>query len=100
MASHPPVKLSILRDIGWREWDPIGLQTLEGSWEGSAAADEYDGYLLHLAARLQKGEPDGPLVDYLVQIETKNMGSTPRPSTRPRASATVAAVREYVSSLA
>ena len=88
MSSLPPVKLSILRDIGWREWDPIGLRTSDGGWEGSAAADEYDSYLLHLAGRLQKGEPDGPLVDYLVHVETEHMGLTPTPSARPRAGAT------------
>jgi hypothetical protein len=98
MPSHPPVKLSILRDIGWREWDPIGLSTL-GGWEGSSAADEYDRYLLHLAARLQKGEPDEPMVDYLVRIETEHMGLSLSPSSRSRAVATVAAVREYVGSL-
>lgn len=99
MSSHPPVKLSILRDIGWRDWDPIGLSTLEGGWEGSSAADEYDRYLIHLAMRLQKGEPDEPMVDYLVRIETEHMGLSSSPSARPRAVATVAAVREYVESL-
>jgi hypothetical protein len=94
MSLLPPVKLSILRDIGWREWDPIGLSTLEGGWEGSSAADEYDQYLVHLAARLQRGEPDGPLIDYLVRIETEHMGLSPSPDTHLRASATVAAVRE------
>jgi len=99
MSSQPPVKLSVLRDIGWREWDPIGLRTLEGGWESSSAADEYDNYLLHVAARLQKGEPDSPAVDYLVNIETEHMGLRPTPSARPRAVATVAAIREYVRDL-
>lgn len=100
MSSRPPVKLSALRDIGWREWDPIGLRTLEGGWEDSSAADEYDSYLLHVAARLQNGEAEGPLVDYLVEVETDHMGLTSDASTRPRAVATVASVREYVRHLA
>jgi hypothetical protein len=100
MSSQPPVKLSALRDIGWREWDPIGLQTIEGGWQGSSAADEYDNYLLHVAARLQKGEPDGPLVDYLVDVETEHMGLTPSQTTHTRAAATVNALREYVRQLA
>lgn len=99
MSSLPAVKLSILRDIGWREWDPIGLSAIEGGWEVSSAADEYDQYLLHLAVRLQKGEPDGQIVDYLLGIETEHMGLRPRPDTRPRAVATVAAVREYLRGL-
>jgi hypothetical protein len=99
MASRPSVKLSVLRDIGWSEWDPIGLRTLEGGWQGSSAADEYDQYLLHVAGRLQRGEADGGLVDYLVDIETDHMGSSPSPTAQPRAVATVKAIREYVQSL-
>lgn len=89
----------MLRDIGWREWDPIGLQTIEGGWQGSSAADEYDNYLLHVAARLQEGEPDGPLVDYLANVETEHMGLTPSLTTHSRAAATVSALREYVGAL-
>lgn len=99
MSSHPSVKLSALRDIGWREWDPIGLSKIKGGWEGSSAADEYDNYLLHLAARLQNGEADDPLVDYLVHIETGHMGLTPNATARPRAAATTAAMREYLREL-
>lgn len=99
MTSRLPVKLSVLRDIGWSEWDPIGLRELDGGWEGSNAADEYDGYLLNVAGRLQRGEPDSDLVDYLVEIETDHMGAGLTPTARPRASATVKAIREYVRSL-
>ena len=95
---HPPVKLSVLRDIGWREWDPIGLRPAEG-WQASSAADEYDSYLLHVAARLQKDERDADLIDYLVRIETEHMGLRRGDTTRARAAATVAALREYVEGL-
>lgn len=97
--SRPSLKLSVLRDIGWREWDPIGLQPLEGGWQASSAADEYDSYLLHVAARLQNGDPDATLTDYLVNIETQHMGLNPSDTTRPRAAATVGALREYVHGL-
>lgn len=99
MSSRSPVKLSILRDIGWREWDPIGLRTIEGGWEGSSAADEYDSYLLKVVGRLQSGEPDSPLVDFLLGSEIEYMGLGFTPSARPRAVATVKAIREYVSTL-
>lgn len=98
MSSRPPVKLSALRDIGWREWDPIGLSTADG-WEGSNAADEYDGYLLHIASRLQDGQGDDELIGYLVRMETEHMGLTPSITARRRAAATIAAMREYVSDL-
>jgi cytochrome P450 len=95
---YPPVKLSVVREIGWRKWDPIGLLPAEG-WEASSAADEYDSYLLNVAARLQKGEPDADLTDYLVSIETEHMGISPSNTTRIRAAATVAALQEYVDGL-
>jgi hypothetical protein len=93
----PPVKLSILRDIGWTEWDPIGLR--EGDWRDMAGADEYDGYLLHAATRLQHGEPDSELIDYLVNIETEHMGLDASPTARSRAAAAVAAIKAYVQTL-
>ena len=99
MSCRPAVKLSVLRDIGWREWDPIGLRGSEDGWEQSDAADEYDSYLLQVAACLQNGEADGPVVDYLVGIESEHMGLGPAPTARSRAVATVAAIREYVREL-
>lgn len=99
MPARPPVRLSVLRDIGWREWDPIGLATPDGGWDGICAADEYDRYLLHLAARLQGGEADDTLVGYLVHIETEHMGLAQNATARARATATVAAMRAYVAGL-
>jgi hypothetical protein len=96
----PPVKLSVLRDIGWREWDPIELGGADGDWAGSDAADEYDRYLLHATARLQKGELDDLIIDFLVETETDHMGVDWRTDARLRATATVAALREYVTDIA
>lgn len=95
----PSLKLSILRDIGWREWDPIGLLPAEGDWQASSATDEYDNYLLNVASRLQRGYADAALIEYLVEIETDHMGLSPSETTRSRADATVAALKEYVQSL-
>jgi hypothetical protein len=96
---QPAVKLSVLRDIGWREWDPIGLLPVDGGWPASSAANEYDRYLLHAAARLQSGEAEAALIDYLVDIETQHMALRPSDSTRRRAAATIVALRDYVHSL-
>ena len=62
MSPHRAVKLSALRDIGWREWDPIGLGP---DWGEHAAADECDAYLLHASRCLQTGQPAGAVVEYL-----------------------------------
>lgn len=93
------MKLSVLRDIGWTEWDPIGLADIEGGWRDNDGANEYDAYLLQVAARLQRGEPEVILVDYLVRVETDHMGLSPGPTTRPRAVAAVDAIKAYVQSL-
>jgi len=93
---QPLIDLSILRDIGWREWDPIELRKLEGGWEGSSAADEYDDYLLHVATCLQSDGVESDLVDYLIGIETEHMGLDPSSTTRSRARATITAIRDYV----
>lgn len=40
--------LARLREIGWGEWDPIGIrQHNDHDWR-LGAADEYDSYLLHV----------------------------------------------------
>src|SRR5436305_6809761 len=96
MSSQAPPKLSLLRDIGWSRWDPIGLNGSEGGWQHSDAADEYDRYMLRVAGGLQSGEPDGVLVDYLVSIETRHMGLPVSSEARTRAEATVAAIREHM----
>lgn len=87
------MKLSVLRDIGWDQWDPIRLNGSEGGWRRSDAADEYDRYLLRVAGGLQSGEPDEALVKYLVSIETGHMGLADTATARTRAEATVAAIR-------
>lgn len=93
---RPSVKLSVLRDIGWERWDPIGLNGSEGGWRRSNAADEYDRYLQRVVGGLQSGESHGALVDYLVSIETMHMRLTDPSAARSRAESTVAAIREHL----
>ena len=99
MSWSASLKLSVLRDIGWEHWDPIRLNGSEGRWRRNNAADEYDRYLVRVAGRLQSGDPDDVLVDYLVGIETRHMGLADNPAARSRARATVAAIRDQVERL-
>jgi len=92
------VKLSVLRDIAWAEWDPIGLNGSEGGWRRSYAADEYDRYMRRVEKGLGSGEENEALVDYLVSIETVHMGLTETPATRKRAGAVVASVLQLLKS--
>lgn len=94
MNERPKIRLSRLRDIGWSLWDPIGLKHLEGDWQESDAADEYDGYLLKVAGMLRNNEPHESAVEYLVWAETENMGLSGGEDTRPRAEAVVKAISE------
>lgn len=93
MTKHPKIRLSRLRDIGWRCWDPIGLAAMDGGWENSAAADEYDGYLLKVAGMVRRNEGDDAAAQYLVWAESEHMGMGVGASTQVRAEATIAAIR-------
>jgi len=99
-AEHQPrVKLSKLRDIGWKLWDPIGLlrsseHSLE-KWTDQASqgfADEYDNYLISAATQLRLGKPRNQVVGYLVRVEADYMGIGEGPTSRARAEAVVAAI--------
>ena len=78
---------------------PLGPREANGSdggWRRSNAADEYDRYLLRVVGRLQSGQTNEALVDYLVGIETMHMRLAATSTARSRAEATVAALREQV----
>lgn len=93
MNKHPKIRLSRLRDIGWRCWDPIGLAGIDGGWENSPAGDEYDGYLLKVAGMVRSDEGDDAAAQHLVWAESENMGLGIDASTQARAEATIAAIR-------
>ena len=99
MVGQAPVRLSVLRDIGWDLWDPIQLGGSQGGWRRSNAADEYDRYLMHIAVCLERGKSDDALADYLVVIETEHMGLTDMQTARTRAKATVAAIRAHLENI-
>ncbi|SFR22559.1 hypothetical protein [Paracoccus denitrificans] len=97
IATHPRIKLSKLRDIGWSLWDPIGLLDPEspaGRWDDEANlsfADEYDSYLVAAASQLRRGTPPDEVVAFPVEIETQHIGMGDNQSARPRAEAVVEA---------
>lgn len=91
------IDLSALREIGWREWDPIGIRQFDDDVWQKDAADEYDRYLIEVAGGLQTGWTTDEAIEYLVGIECEYIGLGESPKTRPRAEATVKAIRELVS---
>jgi hypothetical protein len=60
------------------EWDPIHVR------EVPEAADEYDGYLGPLAARLREGASADVIADYLTEVEEDRMGLGESPAARER----------------
>ncbi|HET6942892.1 MAG TPA: hypothetical protein VFH89_12090 [Sphingomicrobium sp.] len=94
MSFSASVGQLVLRTIGWSEWDPIKLNGSEGGWRFSDAANEYDRYMLRVLDGLQRGEPEASLIEYLVGIEVHHMGLRLTLDTRPRAEATVTAIRK------
>lgn len=81
----------ILREVGFRTWDPIGLCQAGEDWRGSPFEDEYDSYLCEAAARLSTGEPAENVSAFLQEIEIAHMGLGASDTVAPRA---LAAVRE------
>jgi hypothetical protein len=98
MGHRIKVRVSRLRDIGWTEWDPIGLQRPEG-WEDDPAADEYDSYLLQAAGILINSGSESEAVEHLVWAEAQHMGLGVTATTRARAARTVKLLGDYVDEL-
>ena len=95
LTPPPRIKLSRLRDIGWRLWDPIGLLKPEENWNDEdclSFADEYDSYLIQAASQIRSETSKEDVAEYLVQIELVHMGLTERPCTRERAAQVVDAI--------
>lgn len=90
---QPKLRLSRLRDIGWRLWDPIGLLDAGDTWEGMPFADEYDSYLIKAAGRLRRGTPEQDVANYLDQIESEHMGLGTAPGMSARNLAVVTAIQ-------
>lgn len=65
MTLGPPVQLSQLRDIGFADWDPIGILSPGQPWKDHPAADEYDSYLMGVVGRLHRGSGEAEAIDYL-----------------------------------
>jgi hypothetical protein len=93
VTDRPKFRLSRLREIGWSQWDPIGLSGVEG------AEDEYDTYLLQAAGRLWNGESEEDVANYLAGIEADHMGLGHGFGIKLRARATVKAIHGYANSL-
>lgn len=96
---RPPLALSRLRDIGWTLWDPVGLLPMGGSWQRHPAADEYDPYLLAVAAMLRDGAPEEDGVAFLMEAELVGMGYGEATLTGPRAERARSAARRTVAAI-
>lgn len=100
MSTEPPIGLSRLRDIGWKEWDPIGLLASGEAWDRQPFADEYDRYLVEVAAELRDGMPLAEAVAYLLRIEREHMALGVQSGQEARAEATARSIRRLVVSCA
>lgn len=100
MKSFPNLHLIHLRQIGWDEWDPIGIRQLNDHDWRQGAADEYDCYLLHVADLLESGAVVAEAAEYLDKIASEHMGLGPFTETGHIASVkTVEAIYGYLRTL-
>ncbi len=94
MAKHPIAELTRLREIGWRDWDPIGLR------DTGCPQDEYDTYLLQVVSRLRRDEPVTEVVEYLEYVGSAVMGlGRPSPVSRKAAEKAVLNIKTYLDTL-
>ena len=87
------IKLSKLRDIGWVEWDPIGLLEPGEPWDNKPFADEYDEYLMLAAGKLREGTHEDEVIRYLIEIERDYIGMGMQNDTIKRAKNVVRAIQ-------
>lgn len=91
MADHSKVELSRLREIGWKDWDPIGLA------DSSCSRDEYDAYLLQAVGRLRQGQTIDQVAEYLEETASSAMGLGPStPASRAASERTATLIGEYL----
>lgn len=92
------VKLSLLRDIGWRDWDPIGLLGTKEYWSDHPEfANEYDSYLLQVVTRFSYHSSVDDVAAYLDQISTEHMGlGQSHAASRAAALRTATAIKTYL----
>lgn len=76
---RPKINLHRLREIGWSDWDPIGLLDPAEGWQGQPYEDEYDSYLMKAAGMLRNQHSQEEVVNYLFYIESEYMGLGPGP---------------------
>lgn len=93
MPVYPKIKLSVLREIGWEQWDPIGLSPSGGGWPDNCA-DEYDSYLEHSAGMFVRGNSRQEVAAYLVRIASDHMGLAD--ASADAAAATANAIADYM----
>lgn len=95
MNDANPPELGQIRRIAWQVWDPLGLNPPDPSYD-----DEYDSYLRHVVALLQEGRPESDAIDYLVDVESDNMGLESNTTAQERAGTAVGAIAFYLGQLA
>ncbi len=62
-----------MRRVLLEEWDPIGVRN------EPMAQDEYDSYLGHIYTLLAQDASEHQLAKHLNELETVDMGGSPRP---------------------
>ncbi len=97
MERTTETEIAALRQIGWDFWDPIGIRSPDSDdWRGPAA-DEYDAYMLSVAAQLRGGVSEEQAANYLDQIASDYIGlGTGTAEAHAASVRTVAAIAEYL----
>lgn len=99
MSNEARIDMARLRDIGWKEWDPIGLLTYKDVWGTEGYVDEYDRYLLTVARHLRRGGTVQDAARYLLTVERDYMGLGAHPHQDARATTVAQSIKNYIAEL-
>lgn len=98
MERYPGIRLSHLRQIGWRSWNPLGIDLPDGDAWRQINIAEYDNHLLHVACLLTRGGTRADAIAYLDGAAEAYPCPWLTPEQRHQASErTVVVLQDYVS---
>lgn len=100
MERYPHVQLSHIRQIGWTEWNPLGLCLPDKQAWRHVNIAEYDNHLMHVVCLLTKGSPRSDAVAYLEQVAREYPPPAGSNTDRHHAAVrTVRAIADYLRSV-
>lgn len=99
MNRDNPADIDILREIGWKYWDPLDLKHFLNNDLIVPPVDEYDFYLLQVVEKLYSGITTNDAAKYLRSVVDNRMNVDPADYDPESCFITVSKISEYLETL-